>query len=84
MNHLKFFSYLVTTKLIVLAAIFHSAPFAYAAVISLLLTLGREAFTLYMDSRTFKNALPDEAKKKIHELEARVTSIEMGIRQRGF
>lgn len=84
MNHLKYFSYLITTKLIVLAAIFHSAPFAYAAVAALVITLGKESFTLYMDSKTFKNVLPDEAKKKIQELEVRVTSIEYGIKQRGF
>lgn len=78
------YGYLLTTKLIVLAAIFRSPSFAYAAVFALVVTLGKEAFNSFMDSKVFKNTLPEEAKKRLQDMEARVTSIELGIQRRGF
>lgn len=78
------FGYLFCTKLIVLAAIFHSAPFAYAAVLALLVTLVKEVFAGILDARIVKNTMPEEGKKQLNELAARVTNIELGIQRRGF
>lgn len=78
------YGYLLTTKLIVLAAWFRSPAFAYAAVLALVVTLGKEVFSSVMDAKVFKNTLPEEAKKRLQDMEARVTSIEVGIQRRGF
>lgn len=78
------FGYLLTTKLIVLSAVFHSPAFAYAAVLGLVVTLFKEVFDRYMESKVFKSTMPDEAKKRLQDIETRITSIELGIQRRGF
>lgn len=80
----KTFGYVFTAALIGLAAQYHSAAFAYASVISLLVTLGRETFSQILEVRVIKNTMPEEGKKKMTELETRVTNIELGIQRRGF
>lgn len=78
------YGYLLATKLVILAAFFHSSAFAYAAVTCLLVTLAKEAFNSHLETKTAKSSLPEETKKRIQDIEARLTSIEMGIQRRGF
>lgn len=83
MKYSVYFSYLFTASMVALASFFKSAPFAYAAVLGLVITLGKESLDQYAALRASKGSTQEEL-KKIRDLEARVTSIEVGIQRRGF
>lgn len=80
------FSHFVTVALLALAGVYHSAAFAFASVISLGLIVGKEALDVYRDSRKaeVKPGVPDEMRKALQELQARLTSIEYREKTRGF
>jgi len=84
MNIERFLPHTVSVTLLVLGAVQHSAAMAYGAVVTLGLVLAREAWDKAHAAKPVSSGLPDEAKKKIQDLEARVTTIEYGIKQRGF
>jgi hypothetical protein len=84
-NHIvRYFPFVVTASLVVASIATGSAAFAYASVLSLAAAMGRETFLAVLESRTAKSTLPDETKRKMDELAARVTTIEVGIQRRGF
>ena len=84
MNIEKYIPHFVSLTLLILGAVQHSAPMAYGAVVTLGLILAREAWDKAHVAKVITTGLPDEAKRKIQDLEARVTTIEYGIKQRGF
>jgi len=84
MNFERFLPHTVSVTLLVLGAVQHSAAMAYGAVLTLGLILAREAWDKAHVVKATNPGLPEDAKKKILDLEARVTTIEYGIRQRGF
>ena len=84
MNIERYFPHTVITTLVVLSAVPQSPAIAAAAVVGLGLVLGRDAYEKAKDAAGVKVALPEEAKRKIQDLEARVLTIEYGIKQRGF
>ena len=80
----RFLPHTVSVTLLVLGAVQHSAAMAYGAVVTLGLVLAREAWDKAHMAKPVSSGIPDEVKKKIQDLEARVTTIEYGIKQRGF
>lgn len=84
MNIERFLPHTVSVTLLVLGAVQHSAAMAYGAVLTLGLILAREAWDKAHVAKAAPSGLPEEAKRKIQDLEARVTTIEYGIKQRGF
>ena len=84
MNIERFLPHTVSVTLLVLGAVQHSAAMAYGAVLTLGLILAREAWDKAHVVKAPSSGLPDEAKRKIQDLEARVTTIEYGIKRRGF
>jgi capsule polysaccharide export protein KpsC/LpsZ len=84
MNVEKYIPHFVSLTLLVLGAVEKSAAMAYGAVVTLGLILAREAWDKAHVAKVITTGLPDEAKRKIQDLEARVTTIEYGIKQRGF
>jgi len=84
MNIERFLPHTVSVTLLVLGAIQRSPAMAYGAVVTLGLILAREAWDKAHVAKVITTGLPDEAKRKIQDLEARVTTIEYGIKQRGF
>lgn len=81
---MKYFSYIVTSLLLVLAGVYHSPLIALTSVLSLLLTLGREGYERYLESKVFKSEISPEFKARLQAIEQRTTAIEMGIQRRGF
>ncbi len=79
----RFLPHLVAVSLLVLGAVYKSPAMAYAAVLAVGLVLGREAFE-QAHAEKAPTGVPEDLKRKIVDLEARVTTIEYGIRQRGF
>ena len=79
-----YFPHAVVVTLISLAGISHSVGFAYAAVLALGLNLAYGAFQQIEASKTYKSQLPEDIKRQLHDLNARLVTIEHGIRSRGF
>jgi hypothetical protein len=85
MNIGKYFPHAITVVLLALAGIYKSPAFAYASVLALISVLVTNIVTLYQDMLKLRTAPTDElAKRKMLDLEARVSTIEFGIKQRGF
>lgn len=84
MNIERFLPHTVSVTLLILGAIQHSAAMAYGAVVTLGLVSAREAWDKAHVAKAPASGTTDEAKRKIQDLEARVTTIEYGIKQRGF
>ena len=85
MNIREYFPHAVTVVLLALAGIYRSPAFAYASVLALVSVLAANVVALYQDMLKVKTAPTDElAKRKMLDLEARVSTIEFGIKQRGF
>lgn len=80
----KYFPHVVSVALLTLGAVQHSAAMAYGAVAVLGFVLAREAWDKAHAEKGVHFALPEDAKRKIQDLEARVTTIEYGIKTRGF
>ena len=84
MNIEKYIPHFVSLTLLVLGAAERSAAMAYGAVVTLGLILAREAWDKAHVAKAAPSGLPEEVKKKILDLEARITTVEYGIRARGF
>ena len=84
MNIERFLPHTVSVTLLVLGAIQKSPAMAYGAVVVIGLILAREAWDKAHVAKVVAPGTPDESKRKIQDLEARVTTIEYGIKQRGF
>jgi hypothetical protein len=85
MNVSKYFPHSITVVLLILAGIYRSPAFAYASVLSLVSVLAANVVSLYQDMLKLKQVPTDElAKRKMQDLEARISTIEFGIKQRGF
>lgn len=82
--NLRYYPFVVSSVLLALAGVFHSASFAAAAVVSLAIIAVRDSVFEYFLNKQTKSSIPEEVKKKIGDLEIRVTSIEAGIARRGF
>jgi hypothetical protein len=85
MNLSKYFPHAITVILLTLAGLYKSPAFAYAAVLSLVSVLAVNVVDMYQNLIKLRATPMDEAtKRKITDLEARVSTIEFGIKQRGF
>lgn len=85
MNISKFFPHAVTVILLGLAGVYKSPAFAYASVLALVSVLAMNVISLYQDMLKLRSTPIDElTKRKITDLEARVSTIEFGIKQRGY
>lgn len=84
MNYEKLFSHVITASLLGLAGFYQSAAFAYAAVASLAVGKVFEIYNRLLLVREQKPGINDEVKRQLHDLGARILTIEHGIKIRGF
>ncbi len=84
MNHEKIFSYIVITVLLGMAGYYHSAAFAYAAVLSLGISAMYAVYSRLVATKEQKPGLSDETKRLIYDLGTRVATLEYGVKTRGF
>ena len=84
MNIEKYIPHFVSLTLLVLGAVEKSAAMAYGAVVTLGLVLAREAWDKAHVAKAAPAGVPDEVKRKLQDLEARIVTIEFGIKARGF
>lgn len=73
---------LISVALLGVAAMQSSAAMAYASVAALVAGMAKDAWERYHTERTTKTS--DDSHRKIQDLEARITTIEFGIKTRGF
>lgn len=81
----KFLPHFVTVALLVMAAIFRSPAHAFASVVSILGIMAHSVVVERMAALAAKTpAADDTLKKAIQDLNARVATLEYGVKTRGF
>jgi hypothetical protein len=83
MNLDKYFSHTVTVVLLGLSIWQRSAALSYAVVAALIVLAAKDYIAL-KSVVAAKPGLPDEIKRQIQDLNARIVTIEHGISVRGF
>lgn len=81
-----YFGHIVTLTLLALAGIHQNTGLAFAAVCSLVGVFIKESVTLYLQTKVpvVQPGLPEEVRRTIHDINARVATLEYGVKQRGF
>jgi len=79
-----YLSYLISFSLLGASVYFQSSALAFATVAALAVAVAQEYIEKKSSTKDIEFKLPDEFKRKQQDLEARVTTIEYGIKQRGF
>jgi hypothetical protein len=82
----KYFGHLVTLTLLVLAGVHKDTGLAFAAVCSLVGIFIKESVSLYLQTKVpvVQPGIPEEVRRTIHDINARVATLEYGVKQRGF
>lgn len=84
MNYEKLFSTVVTATLLGLAGYYQNTAFAYASVASLAVSAVYSIYTRLVSIREHKPGLDDKTRQVIQDINARVATLEYGVKQRGF
>lgn len=84
MNYEKIFSHSITAILLGLAGYYQSAAFAYAAVASLAVQAVHEVYSRLLTAKETKPGISEDVKRAIQDINARVATLEYGVKQRGF
>lgn len=84
MNYETIYSHSVTAILLGLAGYYQSAAFAYAAVASLAVMAAHEIYSRLLALREVKPTVSDEVKRTIQDMNARIATLEYGVKTRGF
>lgn len=84
MNYEKVFSRTITVSLLGLAAYYQSAYFAFATVLSFAVGAVQEIYSRLVAVREQKPGVPEEVKRAIQDMNARVATLEYGVKTRGF
>jgi len=84
MNYEKIFSHVITASLLGLSGYYQSAAFACAAVASLAVGKVFEVYSRLLAVKEQKPGINDEVKRALHDMNARLATVEYGIKQRGF
>lgn len=83
-NYEKIFSRTITVSLLGLAGYYQSAYFAYAAVLSFAVGAVQDVYLRLVALREQKPGVSDEVRRVIQDINARVATLEYGVKQRGF
>lgn len=84
MNYEKIFSHSITASLLGLAGYHQSAAFAYAAVASLAVGAVFEVYSRLLAVKEQKPGINEEVKRTLQDMNARVATLEYGVKTRGF
>jgi hypothetical protein len=84
MNYEKIFSHSVTAILLGLAGYHQSATLAYAAVASLAVGAIQEIYNRMLVIKEQKPGLNDDVKRAMQDMNARIATLEYGVKTRGF
>lgn len=81
----RFLPHFVTVALLVMSAVFHDPAYAFAAMVSVLGILAHNVVQDRIAALTPKAGTVDEAAKRaMQDLNARVATLEYGVKTRGF
>lgn len=84
MNYEKLFSRVVTVSLLGLAGYYQSSTFAFATVLSLAVGAVQDIYSRMVAVREQKPTVSEEVKRAIQDMNARVATLEYGVKTRGF
>lgn len=84
--NLRYYPFLASAVCLTLSGVYHSVGMAAVAATMLLIIAVRDSISQYIDSKKAQErpGLPDEFQRKIQDLNARVATLEYGVKQRGF
>ncbi len=81
----RYLPHLVTLVLLTLSGVYHSPAYAFASVVSVLGILAHSVVEARVAALTPKPGLLDEATRRtLQDLNARLVTLEHGVRTRGF
>jgi hypothetical protein len=78
------FPYKIVIALATMACIDHSVAMGFAAVVGMGLIMAKEFATELALRKEVKFTLPEETRRMLQDISARVTALEFGVKQRGF
>lgn len=78
------FPYKVVITLLVAAVLEHSIPLAYASVVGLGFIMTKELIEKLKLREPLKLTLPEETRRNLQDINARIVTLEAGVRARGF
>ena len=84
MNIEKYFNHIVALTLLILAGVYHSPLFGYASVGAMLGIMAHSIMSAKVALTTVKPGIPEELKRQIQDLNARIATLEYGVKTRGF
>lgn len=84
MNYEKLFSHSVTAILLGMAVYSKSPYFAVVAVTSLAVGAMYEVYGRLLAVKEQKVGLPDDVKRTMQDMNARIATLEYGVKTRGF
>ena len=84
MNYEKLFSHTVTAVLLGMAGYYDSSSLAYAAVLSSAVSVAQSVYLRLVATKEQKPGINEEAKRVMHDLGARIATLEYGVKTRGF
>ena len=84
MNYEKIFSYTVTAVLLGMAGYFQNEALAYAAVASSAVSATYSIYLRLIATKAQKPGIPEDVKRLMHDIGARVATLEYGVKTRGF
>lgn len=80
----KYFPHLITLVLLTATTVLKSPALGAATVVSLGFILANGVLEARYNSLTIKTQVPEELKRNIQDMNARIATIEYGIKTRGF
>jgi hypothetical protein len=84
MNVEKYFPHFVTLTLLVLGAFYRSAALGYASVVALGLVMVKDVLERIATEKLAKMDGVEDVKKLVQQVNARVATLEYGVKTRGF
>lgn len=81
MNVERFFPHVVTLVLLGLSVYSKSAALSYASVLSLAVVMVKNVYDRMLEAKEARvAAVPEESKKQMHDLQARITTLEYWVK----
>lgn len=84
MNYDKIIGHTISAGLLGMAGYYQSPAFAYAVVASLAVNAAVDVYAKLASTKEHKTGLPEEARRAIQDMNARIATLEYGVKQRGF
>lgn len=84
MNIERYFPHLISVALLALGGLQQSAAALIGSVVVMGFILSKEYLDKAKEVKAAHVVLPEDAKRRLQDIEARITTLEYGVKSRGF